>query len=317
MTGFPRTIAGPPGPAATPGAPKPAASPLRMVDGRPLNALSVDVEDWFQVQAFAGVIDRSVWDDLDRRVEANTNRVLDLFAEAGARATFFTLGWVADRHPALLRRMVAEGHEVASHGYGHQLVRGLGPGRFRADLRRAKAVLEDAAGVAVRGFRAPTFSIGPDTPWAFEILAEEGHTWSSSVNPIRHDLYAAPDAPRFPYRPEGAPAGFWEVPLTTVRAGGRNWPCAGGGFFRLLPYPVFRAGLHRVNRRDGRPAVFYFHPWEVDPGQPHVSGVPMRSTVRHRLNLSRMEGRLRRLLRDFAWDRMDRVFPECAAAPPS
>lgn len=292
------------------------AVPAASVDGRLVNALSVDVEDWFQVQAFAGRVDRADWDTLPRRVEANTDRVLDLFAEAGVRATFFTLGWVAERHPALIRRIVAAGHELASHGLEHRLVRDQRPEVFRADIRRAKALLEDAGGVPVRGYRAATFSIGADTPWAFEILAEEGHAYSSSVNPIRHDLYGMPDAPRFPYRPEGAPEDFAEVPLTTVRLRGRNWPCAGGGFFRLMPYALFRSGLRRVNGRDGRPAVFYFHPWEVDPGQPRMSGLPLRTRVRHRLNLSRTEDRLRCLLRDFAWDRMDCVFPECAAPPP-
>lgn len=286
----------------------------RPVNARPVNAMSVDVEDWFQVQAFAGRVRRDDWDAMPRRVEASTDRVLALFERAGVRATFFTLGWVAERHPALIRRIVAGGHELASHGQDHRLVRDQTPDAFRADVRRAKALLEDTGGVAVRGYRAATFSIGPDTPWALPVLAEEGHAYSSSLNPIRHDLYGAPDAPRFAHRPAGVPEGFAEVPLTTVRLGGRNWPCAGGGFFRLMPYALFRSGLRRVNRHDGRAAVFYFHPWEVDPGQPRLSGLSARARLRHTLNLSRMEARLERLLRDFAWDRMDRVFPECAPA---
>lgn len=279
--------------------------------GPVVNALSVDVEDWFQVQAFADRIDRRDWEGQERRVEANTHRLLDRFAEAGVRATFFTLGWVAERAPLLVRRIVGEGHELASHGLEHRLVREQTPTAFAADLRRSKAILEDVGGVAVRGYRAATFSVGADTPWAWEVLAAEGFAYSSSVNPIRHDLYGMPDAPRFSFRPR-ADLAVVEVPMTTVRVGGRNLPCAGGGFFRLLPYSLFRAGVRRVNRHDGRPAVFYCHPWEVDPDQPRVSGLSRKSAFRHYLNLSRTEGRLVRLLRDFAWDRMDRAIPECA-----
>ncbi|TPG61404.1 DUF3473 domain-containing protein [Roseomonas nepalensis] len=269
--------------------------------------MSVDVEDWFQVQAFAGTIPRADWDGFAPRVEANTDRILAAFDRAGARATFFTLGWVAERQPALVRRIVAAGHELASHGHGHELVSEIGETRFREDIRRAKRVLEDVAGVPVRGYRAPTFSIGPAlTPWAHRVLAEEGYSYSSSVFPIRHDLYGAPDSPRVTHRPD--PAGVTEVPMTTVRALGRNLPFSGGGWFRLMPYPLFRAGLRRVNRAEGQPGVFYFHPWEVDPGQPEVPGAARRSRFRHRVGLEAMEGRLERLLRDFAWGRMDEVF---------
>lgn len=274
-----------------------------------VNAMSVDVEDWFQVQAYAGAIRRDDWEGLDRRVEPNTDRVLALFAEAGIRATFFTLGWVAERHPALIRRIVAAGHELASHGHGHELVHAIGEAAFRADIRRAKRVLEDAGGVAVRGYRAPTFSIGPRlTPWAHAVLAEEGHAYSSSVFPIRHDLYGEAAAPRRPYRPR--PDGVPELPMTTVHALGRNLPCAGGGWFRLVPYPLFRAGLRRVNAVEHRPGIFYFHPWEVDPGQPHVAAAGRLSRFRHRTGLGTMAGRLARLLRDFRWGRMDEVFAE-------
>jgi polysaccharide deacetylase family protein (PEP-CTERM system associated) len=272
------------------------------------NAMSVDVEDYFQVQAFASVIARADWDGLACRVEANVGRILDQFAAAGARGTFFTLGWVAERHPALVRRILAEGHELASHGYGHEPVDALGPERFRADLLRARAVLEQAGGVAIRGYRAPTFSMGPHTPWAHAILEETGHAYSSSTFPIVHDLYGDPDGPRFPYRVPGL--ALWELPMTTVRLAGRNFPCAGGGYFRLLPYAVFRRLLRRVTEGERRPAIFYFHPWEVDPGQPRIAG-PARARFRHYLNLAAMAGRLDRLLRDFAWDRVDRVFAGC------
>lgn len=279
-----------------------------------VNAMSVDVEDWFQVQAFADRIDRGSWDHQERRVEANTNRLLDRFAEAGVHATFFTLAWIAERAPGLIRRIVDDGHELASHGLEHRLVREQTPEAFRADVTRSKEILEDIGGVPVRGYRAATFSVGADTPWAWDVLGEAGYAYSSSINPIRHDLYGMPDAPRFPFRPrEGA--AMVEVPMTTVRLAGRNLPCAGGGFFRLLPYSVFSAGVRRVNRRDGRPAVFYCHPWEVDPGQPRVAGLSRKSAFRHYLNLSRTEGRLVRLLCDFAWDRMDRAVAECA--PPA
>ena len=275
-----------------------------------VNAMSVDVEDWFQVQAFAGVIDRAAWETLPRRVEANTDRILALFEDAGVRATFFTLGWVAERHPALIRRIVAGGHELASHGYGHELVHAIGPEAFRADLRRAKAVLEDAGGVAVVGYRAPTFSIGRrSAPWAYAVLAEEGHRYSSSVFPVRHDLYGDPDAPRGPHRPD--PSGVVELPMTTVRVGGRNLPCAGGGWFRLVPYALFRAGLRRVNA-EGRAALFYFHPWEIDPEQPRVAAGRL-ARFRHYVGLAAMEGRVARLLRDFAWGRMDQVFAPAIA----
>lgn len=273
----------------------------------PRNAMSVDVEDWFQVRAFHDVIRPAEWERLPRRVEANTDRVLDLFAGAGVRATFFTLGWVAQRHPALVRRIVAAGHELASHGWDHALVSELGEAAFRADIRRTKSVLEDVAGVPVVGYRAPTFSITPAaTPWAHAALAEEGHRYSSSVFPIRHDLYGAPDAPRGPHRPR--PDGVLELPMTTVRVFGRNLPCSGGGWFRLVPYPVFRAGLRRLNRAEGRPGVFYFHPWEVDPDQPRVREAGRLSRFRHYTGLATMAGRLESLLADFAWGRMDEVF---------
>jgi polysaccharide deacetylase family protein (PEP-CTERM system associated) len=281
------------------------------------NAMSVDVEEWFQVQAFADHIPRERWDSFDTRVEASTDRILARFAEAGVRATFFTLGWVAERHPALIRRIAAGGHELASHGYGHELVNRIGAARFRADIRHARRILEDVGGVAVRGYRAPTFSIGPAiTPWAHQVLAEEGYAYSSSVFPVRHDLYGAPDAPAGAHRPH--PSGVPELPMTTLEAFGRRLPCAGGGWFRLAPYPLFRAALRRVNGAAGRAGIFYFHPWEIDPGQPRLPGAPARSRLRHYTRQASMERRIARLLRDFAWGRVDEVFAEpiAALAPP-
>ncbi len=279
----------------------------------PVNAMTCDVEDWFQVQAFAGVIRREDWETLPRRVEANMDRVLAAFAAAGVHGTFFTLGWIAERHPSLVRRIVAEGHELASHGHGHARVDQLGREAFRADVRRARQTLEDTGGVPIRGYRAPTFSIGPRTAWAHQVLEEEGYRYSSSVFPVRHDLYGDPAAPRFPYRPPGRDA-LQELPLTTLRLRGRNLPCAGGGYFRLMPYALFRLALRRYNRTEGRPGVFYFHPWEIDPGQPHVPAASRLSRFRHRVNLGAMPDRLDRLLRDFQWDRMDRAFAPALAS---
>jgi polysaccharide deacetylase family protein (PEP-CTERM system associated) len=270
------------------------------------NAMTVDVEDYFQVQAFAHCIDRKDWDAFPRRVDLNTNRILDQFDTHGVKATFFTLGWVAERFPGLIRRIVEDGHELASHGWDHTRVDAQTPETFRADIRRTRALLEDTGGVRVAGYRAATFSIGARTLWAFPILRQEGYLYSSSINPIRHDLYGMPDAPRVPFRPDAD--GVLEIPMTTVRLMGRNWPCSGGGYFRLLPTVLYRAGLRRVNRHDGQPGIFYFHPWEVDPGQPRVENAGWKSRLRHYTNLSRMAGDLDDLLRDFAWDRMDRVY---------
>jgi polysaccharide deacetylase family protein (PEP-CTERM system associated) len=270
------------------------------------NAMTVDVEDFFQVQAFADCVDRASWDDRPRRVEANTDRVLGLFAEAGVKATFFTLGWVAERHPSLIRRIVDGGHELASHGYAHVPVFEQTPEQFRADVARTKALLEDAGGVNVRGYRAASFSIGAKNLWALDVLASEGYEYSSSIYPVVHDFYGMPEAPRFAHRPGGR--AFLEIPLSTTMMFGRNLPCSGGGYFRLLPYAASRWALRRVNARDRQPAIFYFHPWEIDPAQPRVAGARLKSRLRHYLNLGRMEARLRRLLADFSWDRMDRVF---------
>ncbi|BBC99227.1 MULTISPECIES: XrtA system polysaccharide deacetylase [Sphingobium] len=268
------------------------------------NALSVDVEDWFQVGAFERTLRRADWDALTHRVEGNTDAVLDLFAQADVKATFFTLGWVAERYPALMRRIAEAGHEVASHGYDHARVFTFTPEEFRADLRKSRAILEDASGQAVTGYRAPSFSIDPRTPWAHPILAEEGYRYSSSVAPIRHDHYGWPDSPRFAWKPvAGSP--LVELPVTTAKWGKRTLAAGGGGFFRLLPYGFSRWAIRQVNEQAGRPAIIYFHPWEIDPDQPRVAEAPLRSRLRHYSNLSVMAAKLRRLTSDFAWTRVD------------
>jgi polysaccharide deacetylase family protein (PEP-CTERM system associated) len=270
------------------------------------NALSVDVEDWFQVGAFETVIDRSDWDRLPPRVERNADAVLALFDRAGVKGTFFTLGWVAERYPALIARIAAAGHELASHGWDHRRVFTMDADQFRADLRRARAAIEQASGAAVTGYRAPSFSIDARTPWAHPVLADEGYAYSSSVAPIAHDHYGWREAPRFAFRPL-AGASLIELPVTTVEVGGRRAAAGGGGFFRLLPYRFSSWAIRRVNQREGRPAVFYFHPWEIDPGQPRMAKAPLKSRLRHYTNLSRMEPKLLKLLQSFAWDRTDAV----------
>ena len=271
-----------------------------------LNALSVDVEDWFQVGAFENVIRREEWDSLTPRVERNAHAVLDLFDRAGVKATLFTLGWVADRYPRVIRRAAGAGHEIASHGWDHRRVFTMAPEEFRADLAKARAAIEDAAGVKVSGYRAPSFSIDARTPWAHPILAEEGYAYSSSVAPIVHDHYGWRDAPRFAWRPvEGAE--LIELPVTTVELAGRRAAAGGGGFFRLLPYRLSRWAIERVNARDGRPAVFYFHPWEIDPDQPRVPHATLKSRVRHYTNLRVMERKLFKLFTSARWGRIDQV----------
>jgi len=271
------------------------------------NAMSIDVEDYFQVSAFAPHIRREDWDTLPCRVERNVDLILGLLDETNAKATFFTLGWIAERYPQVVRRIVDNGHELASHGYCHQRASDLTPEQFRADITRAKHILEDLGSVAIRGYRAPSFSINRKNWWAVEELENAGYVYSSSIYPVRHDHYGMPDAPRFPHRPNGE-AGILELPPTTVPLMGRNWPAAGGGWFRLLPYSMSRWMLNRVNTEDRAPCMFYFHPWEIDAGQPRQSGLSARTRFRHYVNLQRMPGRLRKLLTDFEWDRVDRVF---------
>lgn len=269
------------------------------------NALTVDVEDYFQVSALAPHISRSDWERIPCRVERNVDAILALLGESGAQATFFTLGWIAERYPSLVRRIVAAGHELASHGYAHLRIHEQTRAEFMHDIRRAKSLLEDLAGTEVRGYRAPSFSVGRRTLWAFDCIAEARYRYSSSVYPIRHDLYGMPEAPRFPYE---ARDGLLEIPVTTARLLKRNLPAGGGGYFRLLPYSVSRALIRRVNRAERRSAVFYFHPWELDPDQPRVPGTSLKTRFRHYLNLNRTQPRLRRLLRDFSWRSMQSVF---------
>lgn len=271
-----------------------------------VNALTIDVEDYFQVSAFARHITRGDWERRECRVERNVDRILAMLAEHGAKATFFTLGWIAERHPQVVRAIVGAGHELASHGYGHERASDLDRTAFDADVRRAKAILEDLAGAPVLGYRAPSFSIGAANLWALDRLAEAGYRYSSSIYPVRHDHYGMPDAPRFAHRANDA--GLIEIPATTCRVFARNLPSSGGGFFRLLPYAVSRWMLRQVNEVDGESAVFYFHPWEIDVDQPRVEGIDAKTRFRHYVNLARTEARLGRLLGDFTWDRMDRVF---------
>ena len=269
------------------------------------NALTIDVEDYFQVSAFVPHIARGDWDRRECRVERNVERILAMLALREVKATFFTLGWIAERYPQLVRRIVAEGHELASHGYGHERVTDLTPEAFDADIRRAKAILEDLAGSLVMGYRAPSFSIGASNLWALDFLGRAGYRYSSSIYPIRHDHYGMPDAPRFAHRTE---SGVIEIPPTTLRVLRRNLPSSGGGYFRLLPYAASRWMLRRVNEVEQQAAVFYFHPWEIDVDQPRIAGVGVKTRFRHYTNIDRMQARLQQLLGDFAWGRMDGIF---------
>jgi len=273
--------------------------------GSIVNAMTVDVEDYFHAAALCTAAPRERWASLESRVESNTLRTLDLFEEAGVKATFFILGCVALQFPGLIRRIADRGHEVASHGYQHFRVREQTHAEFAQDVLRTRHLLEDIGGKPVIGYRAANFSIDENTWWAFDVLADAGYRYSSSVNPVPHDHYGVPSAPRAPFRP-GAGA-FVELPLTTLEIAGRRLHASGGGYFRLLPYPIFRLVLRHINDRENQPAHFYFHPWEIDPGQPRFD-VTARSTFRHYVNLSVMEKKLRRLLHDFSWARTDEVY---------
>ncbi|MFP4683584.1 MAG: XrtA system polysaccharide deacetylase [Ectothiorhodospira sp.] len=275
--------------------------------------MTVDVEDYFQVSAFESHISRGAWDELPHRVEGNVDRILQLFADHGVQATFFYLGWIARRYPGLLRRTRDAGHEIASHGWSHIRATEQTQEAFRQDVTRTRALLEDTVGAPVQGYRAASYSIGRDNLWALDLLQEAGYRYSSSIYPVHHDLYGMPEAPRFAFRP--VDGDLVEIPVTTVELMGRNFPCGGGGYFRLYPYALSRWALRRVNRRDGQPAVFYFHPWEIDPDQPRQEGLGFRTRVRHYLNLARTEARLGRLLRDFQWGRMDRIFLPESGSP--
>lgn len=276
-----------------------------------LNALSVDIEDWFQVGAFEKTIRREDWDSLECRVEANTEAVLDLFAAADVKATFFTLGWVAARYPSLMRRIVGAGHEVASHGWDHVRVFTMTADQFAVDLDRTRKTLEDTTGTTITGYRAPSFSIDKRTPWAHQMLADAGYTYSSSVAPIVHDHYGWPEAPRFAFRPVAGNA-LVELPVTTAKFAGRTLAAGGGGFFRLLPFAFSRWAVAQVNRA-GQPGIFYFHPWEIDSDQPRVAGAPIKSKVRHYTNLDVMAAKLSRMMAAFEWGRVDAVAGRAAA----
>lgn len=284
----------------------PSRLPSTIMPSLPIaNALTIDVEDYFQVSAFAPHIARSEWNTRECRVERNIHCVLQMLADHNTKATFFTLGWIAERYPQLVRDIVAQGHELASHGYGHERASDQSEDAFFADVQLAKVILEDLSGADVRGYRAPSFSIGKRNLWAFDCLARAGYSYSSSVYPIKHDHYGMPDSPRFAY--EVRP-GLTEIPITTLRVLKRNLPSSGGGYFRLLPYALSRWMLGRVNTTDGESGVFYFHPWEIDTEQPRVAGISSKTRFRHYVNIHRMEGRLNRLLGDFKWGRMDHIF---------
>ncbi|MEC5161310.1 polysaccharide deacetylase family protein (PEP-CTERM system associated) [Janthinobacterium sp. CG_23.3] len=271
------------------------------------NAMTIDVEDYFQVSAFAAHIRPQDWPGIPGRVEGNVERILALLEPAGVHATFFTLGWIAERYPAMVRRILAHGHELASHGYAHQRASAQSRAEFAADVGASKGILEQIGGQAVLGYRAPSFSIGAANLWALDTLQRAGYRYSSSIYPIRHDHYGMPDAPRFACYPNGA-GGLLELPISTVRLWRRNLPAGGGGYFRLLPYALSRWCLRRINGRDGQAGIFYFHPWELDPDQPRPPGLGVKTRFRHYLNLRRMEQRVGALTRDFRWDRIDRIF---------
>jgi polysaccharide deacetylase family protein (PEP-CTERM system associated) len=277
------------------------AGPALEVDVRSqrvLNVLTVDVEDYFHVSAFAPHVARSQWDSFESRVCGNTERLLEIFGAARVRATFFVLGWVAERFPGLVRQIVSAGHELASHGHHHGLVYDGSSRDFRDDLRRAKAALEAAAGVPVLGYRAPSFSITRRSMWALDVLISEGYAYDASIYPIHHDRYGIPDWPRHIHRVDRSGGSLWEVPGSTVRWGRTNLPVGGGGYFRLLPYAWTRRAIRRLNEVENQPAVFYLHPWEIDPNQPRIRSSVL-STLRHYRNLAKTEGRLRQLLTEF------------------
>jgi polysaccharide deacetylase family protein (PEP-CTERM system associated) len=271
------------------------------------NALTIDVEDYFQVSAFASTISRDSWPSLSCRVERNVDLILSILGEGNIKATFFTLGWIAERYPAMVRRIVDNGHELASHGYGHLRVSDQRSDEFIDDITRSKGLLEDIGGRPVLGYRAPSFSIGGGNLWALDLLRNAGYRYSSSIYPVKHDHYGMPDAPRFAFYPNGKD-GLLELPISTLRLFQRNYPAGGGGFFRFFPYELSRWLLQQVNQKDMKPAIFYFHPWELDPDQPRQKGIGLKTRFRHYVNLDRTERRVKALIRDFQWGRMDRIF---------
>lgn len=277
------------------------------------NAISIDVEDYFQVSAFENSIDRRDWDSLEHRVGKNIDRILAIFSAANVKATFFVLGWVAERYPGIVENIVNAGHELASHGYGHQRVSDLSRDEFIKDIERAKTILDQLAAQPVIGYRAPSYSINDRNIWAFQALKETGHVYSSSIYPIKHDHYGFPSAPRFAFKETGSD--IIEIPITTTRFFNGLYPAGGGGFFRFYPYQLSRWAIDRVNRKDGQPAIFYLHPWEIDPEQPRQTNISLKTRFRHYLNLGKTESRLIRLLSDFKWGRMDEVFLNNGSIP--
>lgn len=274
-----------------------------------MNLASIDVEDWFQVENFAAAIPKTSWGNYPLRVERNMDRVLEIFDQAGVKGTFFTLGWVAEKLPQIVRRVAAAGHEVASHGWSHNRVVKLTPEEFRAEVARSKAVLEDLSGQTVLGYRAPTFSVVPSTLWALDILAEEGYGYDSSIFPVWHDHYGIPDAPLNIYRHAN---GLWEIPMSVLTFGNLRVPVAGGGYFRLYPETVTSLAIRRLNRA-GRAAVIYLHPWEFDPDQPKPAGVGRVTLLRHRIGLGSTAKRLASLFRQFPFGTARDVLSQAGA----
>ncbi len=272
------------------------------------NAFTVDVEDYFHAESLATGICRDDWDRAECRIEANLRRILHLCDDAKVKGTFFTLGWIAERYGGLIQEIVSEGHELASHGYNHVRADHLTRKEFTSDIESSKKLLEDISGRSILGYRAPCFSISTGNLWALDAIRQAGYSYSSSVYPIHHDNYGLPGAPRHAFHPF-ADSTFVEIPASSVRMFGTNWPCGGGGYFRLLPLSWSLAAMHRINRRDKHACVFYFHPWEMDPGQPRIISIPLKARIRHYTNLKHMEGRISQLLRAFSWNRIDAVFP--------
>jgi polysaccharide deacetylase family protein (PEP-CTERM system associated) len=285
-----------------------AARPVAPICTDDANALTVDVEDYFQVEAFFNVVDRKTWDERTCRVEQNVDCILEMFSEAGVYATFFTLGWVAERYPSLVRRIVAAGHELASHGSAHHRADSQDRREFQQDITRAKRILEDVGGVHVRGYRAASFSINKSNLWAFDALDRAGYGYSSSLYPTRF----LPEAPQFAFHPF-SDSRFMEIPVRSVRRFGMSLPCGGGGFFRLFPYWLSAQSIRQVKRHQKQPCIFYFHPWEIDPEQPRIANAPLTAKIRHYTNLGKMRPRLKQLLADFRWKRLDRIYPITAS----
>lgn len=282
-----------------------------------LNALTIDVEDYYHVSAFESVIQFANWDRYESRVESNTGRILDVLAGSNVKATFFVLGWVAERHPGLVNAIQGAGHEIASHGYRHRLLYQMSREEFREDTQRSKGILEDLSGVPVVGYRAPSCSIIQETLWCLNVLQELGFQYDSSIFPLHHDRYGIPHHNRFPHRISGPDGNsIWEFPMSTVRLGKVNLPTAGGGYLRLLPYSLVRWGIRRINTKERQPAVVYLHPWELDPGQPRLRG-PRLSVFRHYVNLSTTESKFRRLLQDFQFQSIQGVLQRCYGQKPT